>query len=89
MRYRALDQEKRELEAQLSDIDAQIRYLTECLDAGRHRMEAADLPKQLSNLEGWAGFPRRALRVQTARRGRSIRGGYRGRVHVADAEALA
>ena len=70
IRYRRLEEERREYEGELEEISARIRSIQERQDASKHRMEAGQLPQKLANLEGHNNYPRRnPRRGQLAIRG--------------------
>jgi len=70
IRYRRLEDERREYEGELEEIQARIRSIQDRQDASRHRMEAGRLPQKLANLEGRNSYPRRTpRRGQLAKRG--------------------
>jgi len=79
IRYRRLEEERREYEGELEEISARIRSLQERQDASKHRMEAGRLPQKLANLEGRNNYLRR-----NPRRGQlAIRGTRRYRAALA------
>jgi hypothetical protein len=71
LRYRENDEERRVIETEVAELTSRLAVLQERLDNGRARMEAAEVPRMLRNLEGRADIPRGVR--GPPRRGRRIR----------------
>jgi hypothetical protein len=71
LHYRENDEERRVIETEVAELTGRLTVLQEQLDNGRARLEAAEVPCMLRNLEGRADIPRGAR--GPARQGRHIR----------------
>jgi len=57
LHYRENDEEHRVIKTEVAELTGQLAVLQEQLDNGRARLEAAEVPHMLRNLEGRADIP--------------------------------